>query len=125
MLKLKVLYWKVLVGKVYKFLVGQTTLSKVTGIYKFIFFFSHARSVVATLGGQCGAASRHDKWRYLHAGFTVWLSISDAEGKTLITIIFLLSVTLLNSFFVHSYINTIEVCFKGFYLWQSSGIFIH
>ncbi|THU44987.1 hypothetical protein C4D60_Mb02t13140 [Musa balbisiana] len=32
---------------------------------------SHARSVVATLGGEHGAARRHDKWRYLHAGFTV------------------------------------------------------
>lgn len=49
--------------------------------------FSHARSVVATLGGQHGAARRHDKWRHLHAGFTVWLSISEAQGKVFFTII--------------------------------------
>ncbi|XP_042389421.1 probable inactive shikimate kinase like 2, chloroplastic isoform X1 [Zingiber officinale] len=42
---------------------------------------SHARSVVATLGGQHGAARRHDKWRHLHAGFTVWLSISEAQDE--------------------------------------------
>ncbi|XP_074576107.1 putative inactive shikimate kinase like 2, chloroplastic [Curcuma longa] len=41
----------------------------------------HARSVVATLGGQHGAARRHDKWRHLHAGFTVWLSISEAQDE--------------------------------------------
>jgi hypothetical protein len=42
---------------------------------------SHVRTVVATLGGKQGAASRFDKWQYLHAGFTVWLSVSDASGK--------------------------------------------
>nr|XP_009389081.1 PREDICTED: probable inactive shikimate kinase like 2, chloroplastic [Musa acuminata subsp. malaccensis] len=42
---------------------------------------SHARSVVATLGGEHGAARTHDKWRYLHAGFTVWLSISEAADE--------------------------------------------
>ncbi|CAL9080080.1 unnamed protein product [Musa textilis] len=42
---------------------------------------SHARSIVATLGGEHGAARRHDKWRYLHAGFTVWLSISEAADE--------------------------------------------
>ncbi|XP_020085004.1 probable inactive shikimate kinase like 2, chloroplastic [Ananas comosus] len=39
---------------------------------------SHVRTVVATLGGQHGAASRPDRWRHLHAGFTVWLSRSEA-----------------------------------------------
>ncbi|WOK98675.1 putative inactive shikimate kinase like 2, chloroplastic [Canna indica] len=42
---------------------------------------SHVRSVVATLGGQHGAARRHDKWQYLYSGFTVWLSISEAAGE--------------------------------------------
>ncbi|ERN15548.1 hypothetical protein AMTR_s00048p00123660 [Amborella trichopoda] len=39
---------------------------------------SHVRAVVATLGGKQGAARGHDKWRHLHAGFTVWLSRSQA-----------------------------------------------
>lgn len=39
---------------------------------------SHARAVVATLGGQFGAAGRADKWRHLYAGFTIWLSQSEA-----------------------------------------------
>ncbi|XP_052209850.1 probable inactive shikimate kinase like 2, chloroplastic isoform X2 [Diospyros lotus] len=39
---------------------------------------SHVRSVVATLGGQYGAAGQTDKWRHLYAGFTVWLSQSEA-----------------------------------------------
>jgi hypothetical protein len=42
---------------------------------------SHVRTVVATLGGKQGAAGRFDKWQYLHSGFTVWLSVSDATGK--------------------------------------------
>ncbi|KAJ6854231.1 putative inactive shikimate kinase like 2, chloroplastic [Iris pallida] len=44
---------------------------------------SHARTVVATLGGEQGAAMKDDKWRHLHAGFTVWLSNSGAgDGKS-------------------------------------------
>ncbi|XP_024316793.1 probable inactive shikimate kinase like 2, chloroplastic isoform X2 [Brachypodium distachyon] len=42
---------------------------------------SHVRTVVATLGGKQGAASRFDKWQYLHSGFTVWLSVSDAGDE--------------------------------------------
>ncbi|KAJ1296095.1 hypothetical protein BS78_01G272600 [Paspalum vaginatum] len=42
---------------------------------------SHVRTVVATLGGKQGAASRFDKWQYLHSGFTVWLSVSDASDE--------------------------------------------
>ncbi|XP_020574572.1 probable inactive shikimate kinase like 2, chloroplastic [Phalaenopsis equestris] len=42
---------------------------------------SHVRAVVATLGGHHGAASWHDKWRHLHAGFTVWLSKSIAADE--------------------------------------------
>ncbi|MCO5614828.1 hypothetical protein L7F22_069112 [Adiantum nelumboides] len=41
---------------------------------------SHVRLVVGTLGGQHGAASRLKKWSYLHAGVTVWLSLSTATG---------------------------------------------
>jgi len=44
---------------------------------------SHVRAVVATLGGQHGAAGRADKWRHLYAGFTVWLSESEAAGNLL------------------------------------------
>nr|CAD1845067.1 unnamed protein product [Ananas comosus var. bracteatus] len=33
--------------------------------------------------GQHGAASRPDRWRHLHAGFTVWLSRSEAIGKAI------------------------------------------
>ncbi|KAJ7943870.1 Shikimate kinase [Quillaja saponaria] len=39
---------------------------------------SHVRAVVATLGGKQGAAGRADKWRHLYAGFTVWLSQTEA-----------------------------------------------
>lgn len=39
---------------------------------------SHARAVVATLGGKHGAAGRSDKWQHLYAGFTVWLSQTEA-----------------------------------------------
>ncbi|CAK9173438.1 unnamed protein product [Ilex paraguariensis] len=42
---------------------------------------SHVRAVVATLGGQHGAAGRADKWRHLYAGFTVWLSPSEATDE--------------------------------------------
>ncbi|ONK71757.1 uncharacterized protein A4U43_C04F12050 [Asparagus officinalis] len=42
---------------------------------------SHVRTVVATLGGPHGAATRHDKWRHLHAGFSVWLSNSQAADE--------------------------------------------
>lgn len=38
---------------------------------------SHVRTVVATLG-QHGSARRADKWRHLYAGFTVWLSQTEA-----------------------------------------------
>ncbi|KAF7815517.1 putative inactive shikimate kinase like 2, chloroplastic [Senna tora] len=39
---------------------------------------SHVRSVIATLGEQQGAAARADKWRHLYAGFTIWLSQTEA-----------------------------------------------
>ncbi|KAF8027160.1 hypothetical protein BT93_E0162 [Corymbia citriodora subsp. variegata] len=42
---------------------------------------SHVRAVVATLGGQQGAARRADKWQYLYAGFTVWLSTTEATDE--------------------------------------------
>ncbi|XP_072983357.1 probable inactive shikimate kinase like 2, chloroplastic isoform X1 [Typha latifolia] len=42
---------------------------------------SHVRTVVATLGGKHGAASRSDKWQHLYAGFTVWLSQSEAVDE--------------------------------------------
>ncbi|EYU43714.1 hypothetical protein ABFS82_01G109400 [Erythranthe guttata] len=42
---------------------------------------SQARTVVATLGGSHGAATRPDKWRHLYAGFTVWLSQSQATDE--------------------------------------------
>ncbi|KAL2900654.1 putative inactive shikimate kinase like 2 chloroplastic, partial [Bienertia sinuspersici] len=42
---------------------------------------SHVRTVVATLGGKHGAAGRADKWRHLYAGFTVWLSQSEATDE--------------------------------------------
>ncbi|CAI9095282.1 OLC1v1031186C2 [Oldenlandia corymbosa var. corymbosa] len=41
----------------------------------------HARTVVATVGGRHGAASRTDNWRHLFAGFTVWLSQSEATDE--------------------------------------------
>jgi len=43
-------------------------------------FPSHARAVVATLGGQHGASGRANKWQHLYAGFTVWLSQTEALG---------------------------------------------
>ncbi|KAF6148544.1 hypothetical protein GIB67_042503 [Kingdonia uniflora] len=43
---------------------------------------SHVRAVVATLGGQHGAARRADKWRHLYAGFTIWLSQSEATDES-------------------------------------------
>ncbi|RZC69378.1 hypothetical protein C5167_032458, partial [Papaver somniferum] len=42
---------------------------------------SHVRAVVATLGGQCGAARGTDKWRHLYSGFTIWLSQSEAADE--------------------------------------------
>ncbi|WJX56344.1 putative inactive shikimate kinase like 2, chloroplastic [Trifolium repens] len=42
---------------------------------------SHVRTVVATLGGKHGAAGRSDKWRHLYAGFTVWLSQTEASDE--------------------------------------------
>ncbi|KAJ0970862.1 hypothetical protein J5N97_018821 [Dioscorea zingiberensis] len=42
---------------------------------------SHVRTVVATLGGEHGIARKPDKWRHLHAGFTVWLSKSEAADE--------------------------------------------
>ncbi|PIA36025.1 hypothetical protein AQUCO_03400134v1 [Aquilegia coerulea] len=42
---------------------------------------SHVRAVVATLGGQHGAASKDDKWRHLYSGFTIWLSQSDTDDE--------------------------------------------
>ncbi|KVH90216.1 probable inactive shikimate kinase like 2, chloroplastic [Cynara cardunculus var. scolymus] len=42
---------------------------------------SHIRSVVATIGGQHGAAASGDRWRHLYSGFTVWLSQSEAKDE--------------------------------------------
>ncbi|XP_058104003.1 probable inactive shikimate kinase like 2, chloroplastic isoform X2 [Magnolia sinica] len=42
---------------------------------------SHVRAVVGTLGGRHGAAGRAGKWQHLHAGFTVWLSQSEATDE--------------------------------------------
>ncbi|KAH9621084.1 hypothetical protein KSS87_008688 [Heliosperma pusillum] len=42
---------------------------------------SHVRAVVATLGGKQGAAGRAEEWRHLYAGFTVWLSQSEATDE--------------------------------------------
>nr|AFK33503.1 unknown [Lotus japonicus] len=42
---------------------------------------SYARAVVATLGGKQGASRRSDKWQHLHAGFTVWLSQTEATDE--------------------------------------------
>ncbi|KAG8638029.1 hypothetical protein MANES_15G185701v8 [Manihot esculenta] len=39
---------------------------------------SHVRAVVSTLGGKHGAATKADKWRLLYAGFTVFLSQTEA-----------------------------------------------
>ncbi|KAI4314518.1 hypothetical protein L6164_027420 [Bauhinia variegata] len=41
----------------------------------------HARTVIATLGGQQGIAGRADKWQHLYAGFTVWLSQTEATDE--------------------------------------------
>lgn len=43
---------------------------------------SHVRTVVATLGGRQGAAGRTDTWRHLYAGFTVWLSQTEATDES-------------------------------------------
>ncbi|CAN6486611.1 unnamed protein product [Victoria cruziana] len=43
---------------------------------------SHARAVVATLGGFNGAAGRADKWRHLYSGFTVWLDLSETTENS-------------------------------------------
>ncbi|XP_020978418.1 probable inactive shikimate kinase like 2, chloroplastic isoform X1 [Arachis ipaensis] len=42
---------------------------------------SHVRTVVATLGGKHGAAGSADKWRHLYAGFSVWLSQTEAKDE--------------------------------------------
>lgn len=42
---------------------------------------SHARAVVSTLGGKHGAAGRPNKWQHLFAGFTIWLSKSEATDE--------------------------------------------
>ncbi|XP_057799403.1 probable inactive shikimate kinase like 2, chloroplastic isoform X2 [Salvia miltiorrhiza] len=42
---------------------------------------SQARVVVATLGGKHGAARRPNKWQHLFAGFTIWLSQSEATDE--------------------------------------------
>ncbi|CAL1376213.1 unnamed protein product [Linum trigynum] len=42
---------------------------------------SHARAVVSTLGGKHGAAARTTNWRHLHAGFTVWVSETEAMDQ--------------------------------------------
>ncbi|XP_022860237.1 probable inactive shikimate kinase like 2, chloroplastic, partial [Olea europaea var. sylvestris] len=42
---------------------------------------SHARAVVSTLGGKHGAAERPNKWQHLFAGFTIWLSQSEATDE--------------------------------------------
>lgn len=36
---------------------------------------------MATIGGKHGAASRTTQWRHLFAGFTVWLSQSEATDE--------------------------------------------
>ncbi|GLJ12419.1 hypothetical protein SUGI_0190630 [Cryptomeria japonica] len=41
----------------------------------------HVRLAVATLGGIQGATSRPEKWKKLHAGFTIWLSQSEAKDE--------------------------------------------
>ncbi|XP_044503289.1 probable inactive shikimate kinase like 2, chloroplastic [Mangifera indica] len=42
---------------------------------------SHVRAVVSTLGGPQGAAASVDKWQHLYAGFTVWLSQTEATDE--------------------------------------------
>lgn len=39
---------------------------------------SHVRLAIGTLGGHHGAASRSKKWNHLHAGVTIWLSLTTA-----------------------------------------------
>ncbi|KAH8943012.1 hypothetical protein BDL97_13G026600 [Sphagnum fallax] len=41
----------------------------------------HVRCVVATLGGHQGIAAQNVGWNGLHAGFTVWLSQSNAADE--------------------------------------------
>ncbi|KAJ3681664.1 hypothetical protein LUZ60_014237 [Juncus effusus] len=42
---------------------------------------SQVRTVVGTLGGKHGASSRFDRWRHLHAGFSVWIDKSDVSDE--------------------------------------------
>lgn len=49
-------------------------------VCNFGFSCSHVRAVVSTLGGPQGAAASVDKWQHLYAGFTVWLSQTEATG---------------------------------------------
>lgn len=49
------------------------------------------RAVVSTLGGKQGAAGKAYKWQHLYAGFTVWLSQTEALG-----ILFLIFCSLLD-----------------------------
>ncbi|XP_022876905.1 probable inactive shikimate kinase like 2, chloroplastic [Olea europaea var. sylvestris] len=42
---------------------------------------SHAQVVVSTLGRKHGAAERPNKWQHLFAGFTIWLSQSEATDE--------------------------------------------
>ncbi|XP_010540751.1 PREDICTED: probable inactive shikimate kinase like 2, chloroplastic [Tarenaya hassleriana] len=55
----------------------------VTEAENFVFesLSSHVRTVVSTLGGEHGAARRADKWRHLYAGFTVWVSRTEAADE--------------------------------------------
>ncbi|CAM6094774.1 unnamed protein product [Calypogeia fissa] len=41
----------------------------------------HVRCVVATLGGNNSAAAQYRRWNGLHAGFSVWLSQSQAHDE--------------------------------------------
>lgn len=54
-----------------------------TSLFIIFGFHSHVRTVIATLGGKHGAAGQADKWRHLYAGFTVWLSESEAAGTSI------------------------------------------
>lgn len=42
---------------------------------------SQARAVISTLGGDCGAARKPNNWQHLFAGFTIWLSESEAADE--------------------------------------------
>ncbi|KAL8539996.1 hypothetical protein ACS0TY_001557 [Phlomoides rotata] len=42
---------------------------------------SQARAVIATIGGSPGAARSSNKWQHLFAGFSLWLSQSDATDE--------------------------------------------